>query len=372
MRALLLVTISACSFAPGVVIDGGTDMMDRPIDMPDMFDPLCFGKMPFTVCLQTMPTEPLTLAPSINTGDTAATRCTAVGGAIVPMGEIEVCALAGTDVTIMGTMVGVGGPRPLVVIATNKIDVTTADFDITSGELGNGPNANPTDCTSTGINGASDSSRGGGGAGGSFGGTGGDGGDGNSGGAVGGAAPAAVTAFDKLRGGCPGGTGAAGGGAIGAAGSGGGAVYLVARSEIHISGMINASGGGGGAGSASRGGGGGGGSGGMIVLHAPTLTIDPSARIFSHGGGGGGGATNGTSGGRGEDGLVFDAAALGGAAGGTTATAGGAGALGSTPAVGAANATDGGGGGGGGVGVIRVLSGQTIPATNASPTPIAN
>jgi len=368
---LILVAASACDFTPGELLDSGIDS-DRPIDMPEMMDPLCFGKMPLRMCLQALPSAPVTLAPSINTGDSAATKCTAVDGIVVMLGDVEVCAIAGTDVTIMGAMVGVGGPRPLVVAATNNIDVTATNFDITSGQGGNGPNANPLDCDTTGTNGASDSSRGGGGAGGSFGGKGGDGGAGGTGTAAGGTAQSIATSFDKLRGGCPGGTGAAGSGATAAGGSGGGVVYLVAKNEIHVSGLINASGAGGKGGIASRGGGGGGGSGGMIVLFAPTLTIDATARIFAHGGGGGGGASNSVDGGVGGDGLVFDATASGGSAGGSTATAGGNGAFDSVGAGQPGTATDGAGGGGGSVGVIRVLSGQTITAANASPTPILN
>jgi hypothetical protein len=360
--------------------DGGLpgDMIDIPIDMPEVFDPKCFGKTPFRICLQNVPSGSLTLPTNINTGDVGNGRCTSItGGSIEMVTGAEACVLAAADITASGMDVGVTGPRPLVLLATQSIMVSTMNFDATSGSGisgGTGPNANPTDCApAASMDGdPGDTGGGGGGAGGSFGARGGNGGAGVNGNAPGGKAKPADTSFDKLRGGCAGGTGKGPNGSAGP-GSGGGALYLASQGSIVISGTINASGAGGEGGIAGRGGGGGGGSGGMIVLFAPTLSINASGKVFANGGGGGGGAGNGiTDGSPGDDALVIDMPARGGAAGDTQGTAGGNGGYKAMAAASASAAMQGGGGGGGAVGVIRILSGQTVAPINVSPTPIAN
>jgi hypothetical protein len=374
----LVLLLAACKFEHSFTRDAGQpiDVIDAEIDAPpDAFDPKCFGKAPFTICLQALPTTSVSLPMAVNTGNSGSGNCTSIGGAVLMVSGVEACVIAGTDVNVTGTLVGVFGPRPLVLLATGTINVSASKFDITSrtaDPTSDGPNANPPQCmpvvaqNGTGANGGA-----GGGAGGSFGGKGGDGGDGSGGSTAGGIAKQADTMFDVLRGGCRGGSGAAGQAGTASGGSGGGAVYLAAQTTITISGSINASGAGGFGADGPRGGGGGGGSGGMIVLYAPMLTIAPAARVFANGGGGGGGAGNGTTNGSdGTDPITAEAPAGGGLAGDIQGTPGGTGAFKATTAGSATTAAQGGGGGGGGVGVIRVLSGQSVAAINVSPSPI--
>jgi hypothetical protein len=373
----LVLLLAACKFEHGFTRDAGSgpiDVIDADIDAPpDAFDPKCFGKAPFTICLQDLPTTPVSLPMAVNTGNSGSGNCASIGGAVLMVSGVEACVIAGTDVNITGTLVGVFGPRPLVVLATGAINVSTSKLDITSrtaDPTSDGPNANPPQCmppqNGTGANGGA-----GGGAGGSFGSKGGDGGAGSGGNAAGGIAKAGDTTFNVLRGGCRGGSGGAGQASTANGGSGGGAVYLAAQTTITISGTINASGAGGFGADGPRGGGGGGGSGGMIVLHAPMLMIAPAARVFANGGGGGGGAGNAiTNGGDGTDPITAEAPAAGGLAGDIQGTPGGTGAYKATAAGSATSAAQGGGGGGGGIGVIRILSGQSVAAINVSPTPI--
>jgi hypothetical protein len=373
----LLVLLAGCGFQHGVVAgsDGGDSNgpIDAAIDAPpDAFDPRCFGKSPFTVCLSSVPNVEVTLPTSLNTS-----TCTSIGGAIAMVSGVEACVFAGTNVYASGSLVGVFGSRPLVVVATDTIVVSTTSFDITSrsrNPASDGPNANPPQCAIASTqNGVGSNGGGGGGAGGSFGTAGSSGGNGNGGTSAGGVAAAPATTFDVLRGGCRGGIGGAGQDQTAPGGSGGGALYLVARSAIMVTGTINASGAGGFGGLGSRGGAGGGGSGGMIVMHAPTLSLSAGSRVFANGGGGGGGAGNSSNDGSdGSDALTADTPAPGGVAGDIQGTAGAAGAFKSTAPSAVTQAAQGGGGGGGGAGVIRILSGQAVAPINVSPTPILN
>jgi hypothetical protein len=374
VRVPLLLLVAACRFqhgqgpGDGSIDDGNDGRVDMMIDMAlDAFDAKCFGKAPFTICLTTEPTTSITLPQNINTSSTGSFSCEVQGGTIEKVSGGEACVFAGVNVTASGSIIGVFGDRPLVVIASNNLTVTTANFDVSSGSAGDGPDANPTVCApALNMNGQSSPAAGGGGAGGSFGGRGGDGGAGAL--LSGGMAKQADITFDTLRGGCRGGTGAGSGGSANG-GSGGGALYLIARNTLDITGTINASGAGGMGGRSMRGGGGGGGSGGMIVLHAGSLAISLGARLFANGGGGGGGAGTTTDGENGGEPAQPGQAAPGGAAS-NVGTAGGNGGFTSTAAETAANGAASGGGGGGGVGVIRILSGQIIASTNISPTPI--
>lgn len=377
---LLLVLLAGCSFQHGVIAsgDGGPDGdidASTVIDV-DAFDPNCFGKSPFTICLQELPTDPVMMPSGVNTSSTGDPSCESIGGVVRTVTGVEACVIAGTTITVSGPLVGVYGERPLVLVATDSISVTTMNFDITSRTrppASDGPNANPPQCaTDAAQDGQPGNGGGGGGAGGSFGSRGSNGGTGGNGDRAGGVAAQPATVFDVLRGGCPGGMGGVGAYPdLAPGGSGGGALYMVARNTISVSGTINASGAGGWGGVGARGGGGGGGSGGMIVLHAATFDIAPGARIFANGGGGGGGAGNSyVDGTRGADARDLDKPAAGGMAGDVQGTPGGTGAYKAVAAGGVQSAEQGGGGGGGGVGVIRVLSGQTLPANNVSPTPI--
>lgn len=376
---LIALMVAGCGFQHGVASrDGGPgDGPDGPIvdAPPDAFDPLCYGRAPFTICLDAIPTGNFGLGTVSTTGTTT---CSSGNGTVMMVGQapVSACVIAAANISMGSAIVGVSGDKPLVLIAETSITINAGTvLDVTSGQTGDGPGANPTaDCGGSASQAAGSDQNGGagGGAGGSFGARGGGGGPGANG--TGGVSDPAVTVpVGKLRGGCRGGSGgdgdAGGPGGKAAGGSGGGVVYLATHGTISIDGIINASGGGGGGGQASKGGGGGGGSGGMIVIHTATLTVGAAGQIFSNGGGGGAGGGGGSSGAAGGDGLALNMAAAGGMQNGGGTTSGGAGGFKSTPAGSATNTGNGGAAGGGGVGVIRVLSGQTIPAGNVSPTP---
>jgi hypothetical protein len=286
--------------------------------------------------------------------------------------------IAAASFTMATGSLGVFGDKPLMLVASGSINVpagaildgSSAAFP-TVGQAGDGPNANPSDCGNRPSGGANALGAGGG-AGGTLGTKGGDGGDGA--GAAGGVASAVPTPFNKLRGGCPGGNGGAGGSGSSTTtgGSGGGAIALFAHGTIQIDGTITVNGAGGEGGDDPKGGAGGGGAGGMVVLDAPTINMGTTGQIMANGGGGGAGAGTTQSGDNGKDAVALDAAASGGTLSAFGCTPGGAGAFKSTAAVTPANSGNGGPGAGGGVGVIRVLSGQTLAAAKVSPTPITN
>lgn len=87
--------------------------------------------------------------------------------------------------------------------------------------------------------------------------------------------------LEPVRGGCAGGNGGAGA----AGGRGGGAIQLVSRSSINVTGRLHAPGGGGRNGNGGAGAGGGGG--GAILLEAPQVSISPGAILAANGGAGG-------------------------------------------------------------------------------------
>lgn len=367
-----MVVLASCGFEHGAPAghgpnDGGIDVppvVGDPDAAPDA-DPGCFGQAPFVVCPAVQPAQPLDINSNITTSGTAPS-CDNGRGVVMTVAGTESCVLAGTDITFSGSSTrGSSGSRPLVLIATGTITIDDGDtLDARAATVGPGPGSNPSDCGAP-PNGMVSGGNGGGGAGGSFGSKGGNGA--NGGAATGSPANAAATTpVNKLRGGCPGGNGA-GGTALG--GNGGGAVLMIAKTKIQIDGTLTVSGAGGAGGKSSKGGAGGGGSGGMIVLHAPMVSLGTNARLMANGGGGGGGAGAGEDGLPGDDATTLATAAAGGGTNGAGTTAGGSGAFKATDAVTPANAGGGGGGagGGGGVGVIRVLSGQTISDTNCSP-----
>lgn len=383
VHGLLLVMAAGCGFDHGAALrDGGptddaTDgsIIDTP---PDAFDPLCFGRAPFTICMQSMPAG----TKSLNDVDTdGPSSCDSGEGTTMMVGAnpVAACVIAADTISLGSTLVGVSGDKPLVLLAVTTLRINAGStLDVTSGRTaGNGPGANPTDCgPATTLSGSDSLGGAGGGAGGSFGASGGAGAPGAAG--TGGTPiPPASIPVDKLRGGCPGGFGGDGdgaqnGGERAAGSSGGGAVYLLTRGELIVDGVVDASGAGGNGGNSSKGGGGGGGSGGMILIHAGSIRVGASGQLVANGGGGGGGAGNGTDGADGSDPSVLNMAAAGGPASGGGSSAGGAGGFKSTAAGSATNTGNGGAAGGGSVGVIRVLSGQAIPANNVSPTPQLN
>ena len=202
--------------------------------------PKCFGKAPFTLCLQTVPTAPVTLPMHISTDSAGNGNCGSLGGEIMMVSGADACVIAGTDVLAGGHdrwRVGRTPARHRRDRPHHRVDDELRHHE--QQPTGDGPNANPTDCAPiASINGGSTNSGsggGGGGAGGSFSSKGGDGGSAVGGGVAAGVAQPAPTSFDKLRGGCKGGTGNGTGGAV-TGGSGGGAVYLVARGGINITG----------------------------------------------------------------------------------------------------------------------------------------
>lgn len=371
MRCCWLVVLAACKFSAGTgsgAGDGSVDVMPL-VDAapPDTMDPNCFGSGAFYICVQAVPTGSVRLMGAYST-----TACVAPGAPAM-IGNTPVCAIVGGALNLQGGDVfGIGGDKPLVLIAVDDIFINGV-LDVSSGVGDTGPDANAAECNSTGIAGVGNVTGGGGGSGGSFGSKGGNGGTG--GGGAGGVATAAVIApVAILRGGCPGGLGGPGTVVTPAeVGPGGGAVYLVARDKIEVNGIINASGAGGSATLQGKNGGYGGGSGGMIVFHAGMLDVRTGAKILANGGGGGAGSGNSSGGAAGSDPNPTDPVttpAPGGPSATSGAQPGGDGAAGPTAAMpGSPNTGGGGGAGGGGHGVIRVLKGGTIPAAVVSPPP---
>ena len=338
----------------------GGEMTDaRPFDAA----PGCFGTNLVQVCPDTQPTQPVTLAGTLNTDTSSMCALFTTPNATVA------CVVTGQGITIAGAFAATGS-RPLVLASSTTITIAvTGVLDVASrrNPLTIGAGGDASGCA-TGTN-PTQGGTGGGAWGGSFGGKGGDGGAGLAP-SLAGVAPPASSAPTRLRGGCSGGTGAGTGGGPG--GHGGGAVFLIARQSIQVLGTINASGGSGpGAiASADQGGGGGGGSGGMIGLESAMVAITGS--VFANGGGGGEGGGTGING---FDGLESTAAASPGLGGvNPTPGAGGDGGNGSVAATlgglaGGPDDTDGGGGGGGGAGVIRIFSTQTTNTGSVSPPP---
>lgn len=348
------------------LVDGKT--ADSSIDSPPA---ACYGTF-VKACFPAAPTAPLMLSGTIDTGTDS--RCVVVKQAMGP----DVCAIAGTDVTIGATTVT--GTRPLMIVATGTLMVTARlDAGSTIGANPNvGPGANSSLCAAT-VNGnpSTGLAGGGGGAGGSFGSAGGGGGAGNGAGAGGTiAANAAQPSPSVLRGGCAGGKGGDSGqaGVGGAGGAGGGAIDLVAGGTMSISGLVRASGAAGIHGGSPKAGGGAGGSGGMIVLEAPTISV--TGALIANGGGGAEGTLITSIGRDGTDDRNWDQAPTGGSGGSSDAGNGGDGAFLTTIAENGTNAGGGGGGGagagggGGGLGVIRTKGTFTGTMISPAQTPL--
>jgi hypothetical protein len=369
----------------GGSVDAGPTMGD------DAGSIQCVGTA-FSICAF-IETAPVTLVS--RTIDTSSDASCASYSSTRPL---DACVIVGASIEIpAGTTVVATGAKPLVLLATGSITITgTLDAASHHGATA-GPAAGAQPCeadytpASTTNGGWDTGAFGGGGWGGSFGARGGDGGTSGSV-SVGGMSPSTTTVA-TLRGGCSGGDGAATPGTSGNGGLGGGAVLLVARQNLTIDGVVNASGaGGGGSVSVSPvvGGGGGGGAGGMIILDA--ATVNTSGQCFANGGGGGEGANFEMSGATvdgnpGGESIGPSIAAAGGIHTVPTGT-GGPGGI-ATAAVGAAGvngalqtlvilgqaktfAVGTGGGGGGGVGVIKVFAAQqinTADPTKVSPLP---
>ena len=382
--AWVVVVTAACGFRSGVSSDGS---IAPPRDGPDpqrdgdvgsdardaANSASCFGAPPFDFCLAAPPTGALTLSGTFSTGAGTNTTCESSGiGEKVTIGSVTACAIRAQGITVgPSSIFRVQGSIPLVIAAEDiTIAGTVVAASDTEGHVG--PDANDATCTTAGTQGSSNGGCGGGGAGGSFGTAGGNGGTGNSNaGTIGTATLAVSQPVTVLRGGCAGGGGGDGSGTGGAGAPGGGAVYIIARGTLTISGVIDASGSGGGLSAAAKAGGGGGGSGGMIVLAAAMLDA-AGARVVANGGGGGGGADMNSGGNTGSDpseATVTTGAGGGGGGGGAGGKGGTGAAAGSTGGQGTnAAGGGGGGGGGGGEGVVRVLGGQALTGAAVSPS----
>lgn len=333
--------------------------------------PGCFGTDPFVICLAALPTAPLSISLTTKIDTTNSPMCVATTSS----SSADYCVVAATTIAITGRLRAIGS-KPLVLLATDSITVSTANglIDIGNhrGDTDLGAGADPVTC----LPGTAPGGRSGG-AGGSFTGTGGRGGAPAGLVTGGGQAAPGNTSITTLRGGCAGQAGDGGG----PGGRGGGAVYLLAGSKIELATSaipntgINAAGEGGSQGVSGAvsvaGGGAGGGSGGMILFDAPTITC--SGLILASGGGGGEGNGATSKGNPGEDPTSLDPAA-----GGSGDPGGGNGGAGSS-AVAAGNGTNGstgqfdalgdggsGGGGGGGAGLIKAPSGANL-GTQVSP-----
>lgn len=281
------------------------------------------------------------------------------------------------SLAITGTVV-VTGTAGLIIVSDGDVGIA-ATLDVSANAGANGPGGGSGSCDGGWSTTASSAFSGGGGGGGNgdVGGVGGVG-DGTSAGGTGGPT-LSDQALDPLRGGCQGGratetTSTCRSGR----GGGGGAVQLVSRSSISItgSGTIDASGGGGvpavagtdTCSSTSARGGGGGGAGGSVLLEALEIVLMGAGVIISTNGGGGsaGGVT--TLALFGADGGTQAGRAAGGVNATTGANGGGGGTVILTPENGVSGgASEDGGGGGGAVGRARfnTLSGTVTPMGGA-------
>jgi hypothetical protein len=382
MRWLVVVVLGACSFHNNdlgahdgaVEIDAPRDgHVDPPIDgapdaPPDASN--CFGGGLATVCLTQLPTgdHDFPTDQSISTD----TDCTQV---VHQNGGPELCVIAGVNIHIgIDATLDATGSRPLVLVATNTLEVS-GKIDVSSYRLVSGNTvigehvgageASAALCGTTSAGGNDGTGGAGGGAGGTFGGRGGAGAAGrNGGGGTAGASAPVGAAPTFVRGGCAGTAGGSTSRQGGGPGHGGGAVYLIAGSQIMMSGVITASGQGGYGGDLGSGGGGAG-AGGLIGIDAPAITS--SATIFANGGAGGEGGGQSGYGFNGDSAVTATTAATcydfnsNGGNGGT-------GSVGTTLDGSAGQTNDNGGGGGGGAaGVIRVFGTANLGGTVSPP-----
>ncbi len=371
MRGTLLAgLLIGCSFTHGdyaiTAGDASIDLdvldapfVDPPVDTPP--DAECFGGGLFIDCYPNglAPTGSDTPTGTLDTGNPAS--CTRV---VAQSGGPELCLRSAGTITI-ASYVRARGPRPLVLLATDTIEITSdgiLDASSFDGELG--PGGNTGDCANAGTGGANTSNAaiagagGGGGAG--FGTAGAVGGDGKN---VGGGPAGATAALTMIRGGCRGGRGGtSSAGAGGNGGNGGGAVYLIAGAAITVAGEIRANGDAG-EGGPNKAGGGGGGAGGLIAFDAPALTI--TGMVFANGGGGGEGGGGGQTGNDGSIPLRYDQRA-GGGSGNTAGGNGGEGSVFDATGTPGTTGNNGGGGGGGGAGRIEVYQ-TSVPPGQISP-----
>lgn len=398
MRPVWLVALAASGcrailgIEPPARSDGGPDGAACAGWQPEGFDPCALAITSDALDLGDAPYVYDTTAGTLY--DAAHQAVLHSGQAIVQGDGSPLAVLSiGRLTTSTGTRLGVTGSRPLLIVSWSSIvidgtldagshlGITDAAAHIAQ-TVQFGAGANQGCLTGAGRDGSDASTGGsGGGGGGGLQGVGGAGGGGDPGASGGGGGMA--VAITAVHGGCPGGaSGAAGAiatfpaapGSRALGGAGGGAIRLVARDSIDVSGAISANGAGGaGAPTSSACGGGGGGAGGYIGFEAPVVTLRGS--VTANGGGGGGGGSSSSTGNDGSDGVVGAQPASGGAiATGGCGQAGGRGAASTSldgMAADAAGACQGGGGGGGGAsGFIVIRSpGYTPGAATLSPAP---
>lgn len=336
-------------------------------------DQACFGPASGNarICLDRGPTQPVSLPATIDTDASALCEATQPTGWTTG-GQPAACFIKGTTIAVGTTTVT--GARPLVLVASTSLDISTL-LDVSSNRVAGrtGPGAPGTPCAfAASPQNSNGSGGGGGGAGGTFLSQGGAGGDGDAGGRTGGTPGTAQSAPTVLHGGCNGQRGGTGNtnGTAGAPGRGGGVVYLVSAGAITLAGnaIINASGSGAAASTSTRVGGSGGGSGGMIRFHAMSITAPANSKVVTNGGGGssGGDGSGGGSPGADPDPATPTTAAAGGVGNGGNA---GGGFAGTTQAAAGldGDSNDGGGGGGGGGGFIQsnVSTGSAVTSGGA-------
>lgn len=259
-----------------------------------------------------------------------------------------------------------------VVIASWTDATISGTIDVSSDYNDHGAGANSPSCPGSGNGprtGGNQSNGDGGSGGGGFNGDGGNGSDGNGGSGTGdggnGGDGRGLPA--RIEGGCAGAP--AQSGTSGYAGAGGGAIAIIAKGTLVVTGVITAGGdGGGGATGGGQEAGGGGGSGGMIKLEAQSLTVMTTATLAANGGQGGGGNNNNDAS-PGVDGLASATAADsdnkegGGGRGGIGGALADVGGHSATPDP----SNDGGGGGGGAAGYI-VYRGYTLQSVDGGAT----
>jgi hypothetical protein len=338
---------------------GGIDCRDRPPGdaFPDVLvgndAMVCFGgdgtsKLQATFCPTAFPV-------GAQLHDFSTDVCSETGMIVLPQNPgSEVC-LVYAEMIVASAAVHVTGTRPLVLASAGDIMISGGvDVSSTHPPSLAGAGASFEGCPNTpGMDNANGGASGG--AGGSFGGTGGGGGRSTM--TVNTSPGPAVGSVDFVRGGCPGGNGGVGaGGEGGFGGVSAGAVYMIAKRNIVVSGFVAANGAGGG-GAAPAQGGHGGGSGGLIGFEAASITIGTTGVVTAMGGGGGAGGSAGSFGPAGND---ADGATPAQGGVGSSAGNGGAGSKPFIPGDASAGAdtslsTAGGGGGGGGAGVILFL-----------------
>jgi hypothetical protein len=372
-----IVLLGGCSFSiVGEALDAAGDDVRRDDAST------CVGTGLVRVCLTAPPPATLILDTQLLDTDAAST-CTQIEPQLTGR---DLCVIAATNISVTG-VVTTTGSRPLVLAALGSIRIEgTGIIDVSSTGTRVGAGAGDASCdllVHRAGTGEGDSGGGGGGAGGGFGTLGGGGGRGDDNDnqpptphkGIAGTAGVVQPNPTTLRGGCRGGSGGGGANNILAVGPSGGdpggAVSLIARGTIVITGNVFSSGGGGRARSGSTGfmdGGAGGGSGGMIAIDAPMIEITGIVAANGGAGSGGGDINGGVPGPPGST-TGWNTRALGGDGDPCCGARGGDGTGGAfaTPTGGGIDIS-GGGGGGGGAGVVWI-DGTVTGATQVSPAP---